>query len=197
MRLLFISFILPLAIHAQQKQVVLSMPEHNILYRSYPHQMAVGTINGDTNYRIVVEGGTFEKETSGNVIITPWKHPLKVIFLDANMQDTINTVQFDVEALPPPNVYLGGKKDGESIIKNVSFIHVKYGAEYPFVGVSFEVSGWTLIAYGREVSGLGTELHSEASALLKTCSGRNVTLVVTYIKPDKTITKGSATFYVH
>jgi hypothetical protein len=159
--------------------------------------MAVGTINGDTNYRIVVEGGTFEKETSGNVIITPWKDPLKVIFLDANMQDTINTVQFDVEDLPPPNVYLGGKKDGESINKNVSSIHVKYGPEYPFVGLSFEVSGWTLIASGREVSGAGTELHSEACALLKSSSGQYVTLVVTFRKPDKVVTKLSATFQVN
>jgi hypothetical protein len=193
MRLLKLLFLLPIFANAQEAEVVLSLPEYKILYNFYAYNVAFGSIEGNLEYDIVVEGGTLED----NRVLTIDSSEVKLIFLKKNTNDTINIVSYLAYPLPEPNIYLGGKSDGESVNKAVTSIQVKYGPEITLVGVNFPVSGWTLISNGREVSGAGSELNTAACELMKESSGKYVTLVVSYKKPDKTITKNSSTFKVN
>jgi hypothetical protein len=63
MKFLTFFFLLPIIVSAQQAEVVLSLPECNRLYRFYPNNLAFGSIEGNLEYDIVVEGGTFEPLT--------------------------------------------------------------------------------------------------------------------------------------
>lgn len=229
-KLLFL-FLLPICVAAQQTDVVFSLPECNRIYKFYPNNVAFGSIEGNLEYDIVVEGGTLELvtypiksrdpykmendedsviydpftdeyrvqlylvENSGR--LTPDSSEVKLIFLKKNTSDTINTVDLDVYPLPDPSVYLGGKSDGESVNKNVTSIHVKWGPQISLTRVTFPISGWTLIGNGWEVAGVGSELNAAACELMKESSGKYITLVVSYKTPGYTITKQSSTFKVN
>jgi hypothetical protein len=181
----------------------ISLPDMQILYKNYSNNVQA-VASGFDKTDLKITSGTATKTTKGSnnwVIFPTGGNSLTLAVVGTNSitkkSATLNSVTYKVKPLPDPGVYLGGKKNTESVNKNVTSIQVKYGSEITLTGVTFPISGWTLIANGRETSGTGTELNAQAINMMKQSSGKYVTLVVNYKKPDKTVTKGSGTFKVN
>jgi hypothetical protein len=198
--LLYFSFLfLNKILFSQEPPVVLAMPEQNFLYRGYDHHVTTGTLDGDTNYRVEIEGGSYQENVLGPHILTPSVDNfgfLRVIFLDKSTSDTLNTLCYKVVSLPPPNIYFGGKEDGEKILRSTEMINLKYG---PHIALnwSYNVISWVIIANGREFHGSGNLLNSEAKKFLAGLeSGKWLTLEVSYKGPDNLVRKRSARYSV-
>jgi gliding motility-associated protein GldM len=180
----------------------ISLPDMLVLYRNYPNNVqAVAAGFEKTDLKITSGSATKIAKGGNKWIINPSSGnslTLAVVGTSSVTKNTatLNTQTFKVKPLPEPSAYLGGKKGGESVNKNVTSIQVKWGPEITLTGVTFPISGWTLIANGRETSGTGTELNAQATNMMKQSSGKYVSLVVNYKMPDKKVTKATATFKV-
>jgi gliding motility-associated protein GldM len=179
----------------------ISLPDMQILYKNYPNKVqAVAAGFEKTDLNVI---GSASKSANGanNWVITPSGGntlTLEVIGTSSVTKNraSLNKVTYKVKPLPDPGVYLGGEKDGGSVNNNETGIQVKYGPEITLTGVSFAISGWTLVASGREASGTGSSLNADASKMMKQSKGKYVTLIVSYKTPDKKVTKKSASFKV-
>jgi len=181
----------------------ISLPDMQILYKNYNNNVqAVASGFDKTDLKITSGSATKTTKGSNNWVIFPTggtSLTLAVVGTNSitKKSATLNSVTYKVKPLPDPEVLLGGKYDGSSVNKAVTNIQVKYGPEITLVGVTFPIQSWRLLANGREATGTGSDLNAAAVNMMKQSSGKYVTLVVKYKKPDKTIKDKSATFKVN
>jgi hypothetical protein len=180
----------------------ISLPDMQILYKNYKNNVQAVASGYDKTDLVILEGSASKTSNGSNKwIITPnsgSKLTLAVKGTNSitNKSSVLNKVTYKVKPLPDPEVYFNGQADGGSVTKNSTSFMVKYNPEVTLTGVTFPISGWTLVALGRQITGTGKELNAQAINILKQSSGNMVTLQVTYQKPDKTVKKATGLFKI-
>jgi hypothetical protein len=171
-------------------QVVVSFSDIQVLYRSYPNKIIVGS-NGVSS-DIVLKSETAQLTKEGN----EW-----VAYIESGKSATIGAYANDillqeytymVRPLPDPNIYFGNASDGEIADRNATELSVGYGPDI-FLSPDFTVTSWTIISGGKEMAGSGSVLSSEAQELIKNSKESYITFIVNCKNPNGTMSKRSAT----
>ena len=106
-----------------------------------------------------------------------------------------------MKALPTPNLYLGGIKNGASpglsSVKAQSKVSCRYDESVPLTGVNFTIQSGTVTVEGIKKRGKinsGGSLDGNAKSILKQSKGKQVTILVNYRGPDGISKKTACVF---
>jgi hypothetical protein len=171
-------------------QVVVSCSDIQVLYRSYPNKIIVGS-NGVSS-DIVLKSETAQLTKEGN----EW-----IAYIESGKSATIGAYANDIllkeytymlRPLPDPSIYFGNATDGEIADRNAAELSVGYGPDI-FLSPDFTVSSWTIVSGGKEMAGSGSGLNSAAQEHIKNSKESYITFIVSFKNPIGVISKRSAT----
>jgi hypothetical protein len=171
-------------------QVVVSFPDIQVLYRSYPNKIIVGS-NGVSS-DIVLKSETAQLTKEGNEWIA-YIESGKSAIIGAYANDILlQEYTYMLRPLPDPSIYFGNATDGEIADRNATELSVGYGPDI-YLSPDFTVSSWTIVSGGKEIAGSGSVLNSAAQEHIKNSKEPYITFIVTFKNPNGVISKRSAT----
>ncbi len=156
-------------------QGTVSLPEMNVLYRSYTNRVQ-GVASGYDQTVLAMTNGSLSKK-GDEYIASPGQGREATITVSGKNSVTGKTVPlgkfpFRVMNLPPPSLYFGKTGSGEKMSKAAASNTNRLFARYPdgiALNAKFSVLSWEMSVSGapRSYSGNGPVLSADAMALLK------------------------------
>ncbi|MCG8574955.1 MAG: hypothetical protein MI810_08740 [Flavobacteriales bacterium] len=180
-----------------QPMGVVALPEMRVLYRGYDN-IVEGTASGFPADRVTLSGSGCSISSKGNnqyvARVGSGVRTAKISVSgkkDDGSSVQLGSFDFKVKALPTPNLYLGGIKNGQtpglSSVKAQSKVSCRYDETVPLTGVTFKIQSGTVMVDGLKKKGkvlAGGTLDGNAKSILKQSKGKQVTILVNYKGPD-------------
>lgn len=158
-------------------QVVVSCSDIQVLYRSYPNKIIVGS-NGVAAADINLKSENAQLTKEGN----EW-----IAIVESGNSATIGAyandvllyeVTYKVKPLPNPELYWGNARDGEEASMGEPFLNVRYD-ESVVLNKSFEILGWEASFDNKLLGGTGTLLSESFFDLLERSAEDTVDVIIT------------------
>ncbi|NGF77207.1 hypothetical protein G5B10_15070 [Fluviicola sp. SGL-29] len=180
----------------------ISLPELNVLYRSYDNKVEAVASGFDQT----VLTGSVPLSKSGNLWIAKPTGSGKEATLTVSGKNTVTgktqqllTQKFRVSNLPDPELYWGAAKNGDKGQRTETKLFAKYGPEIP-LNAQFRIVSWEVQipgAQGAPPKGTGGVLDGTASGLIKQAKpGMQVSFICTVVGPDGIQRKRAGAFKV-
>lgn len=178
----------------------IELPELNVLYRGYPNKVDP-TASG---YPFTILTGTnCSVSKSGDVYIaSPGAGRQAFLTVSGKTADgktvQLKKVEYRVSALPDPELYWGGVKNGGQGSKSQTQLFAKYPPEIP-LNASFNIINWECQvpgAQGRPPSGPGSNISAASNLLRAAPSGSQVSFICTVVGPDGIQRKKAGAFKI-
>jgi hypothetical protein len=151
---------------------VVSLPEMFTLYRGYQNKVT-GAVTGYTDYRLSMSGGSISRKGEfwiANPSKGVRKAKISITGIAADGSSAaLGSFDFDVRAMPSPNIYVGKKTNGQSATKSelsagVGRLFARYDESIP-LKASFTITKWEVRIEGMRAPIRGS--GSSASAASK------------------------------
>ena len=157
--------------------VVVSCPDIQVLYRSYPNKIIVGS-NGVSS-AIVLKSETAQLTKEGNEWTAIVESGYAATIISAYANDVLlQEVTYKVKPLPNPLLYWGNSISGEEAVMGETFLNVRYD-ESVVLNKSFEILSWEASFDNKLLNGTGTLLSESFFDLLKSSNEDTVDVNIT------------------
>jgi len=176
-----------------QEQVAVELKEAKIMYRGYRNVIFVpqDSCNGFVTDVVVVSNGTIEKcENPGEYVVSPGSYrytKLAVVRRSGDaIVDTLRIVEFYINNLPAPQLYLGPYESGLVVNTLENFLFAKYG-EHIFLTAAFNIISWTFYVGDKSISGDGRNISSTHNLLKEIASPTKVVIIAKVKGPENAV----------
>jgi hypothetical protein len=178
----------------------IELPELNVLYRGYPNKVDPTASGYPTT---VLTGSNCSLSKSGDVYIaTPGKGKKAYLTVSGKTVDgksvQLKKVEYRVVALPDPELYWGGVKNGGKASKSQTKLFAKYPPEIP-LNAKFSIVKWECQvpgAQGKPPGGPGANISAASNLLRAAKPGSQVSFICTVVGPDGIQRKKAGAFKI-
>lgn len=178
----------------------IELPELNVLYRGYPNKVDPTASGYPTT---VLTGTNCSVTKSGNIYIaSPGSGRSAFLTVSGKTGDgktvQLKKVEYRVSALPDPELYWGGVKNGGLAAKSQTTLFAKYPPEIP-LNASFSIVNWECQvpgAQGKAPGGTGSNISAATNLLKAAKSGSQVSFICTVVGPDGIQRKKAGAFKI-
>ena len=153
-----------------QDQVVVGLPNQQILYRNYPNKVQFAfTKSGSKNLEIKCKNCdtiyTVENKNFEYIIFPGEDREVKLYIKNKKVRED-NEISFRVSNLPIPSVYFGPISNGNTFDIVYKRIFVKYPPEISLLA-EFDIRDWEITIDDKKFNGKGKELSKEVISYLE------------------------------
>lgn len=186
----FLAFLLLVVSVPCFSQVVLSMPEYNVVYRGYNNLIEVATTNRMKQKLIGLSCNgaqlIHQEQNKWSVVTQTENDTIEITMLHLKTGKLIDRFVFKVKDLPDPALFLGATESGGKISKLETRLFTRY--DNSPLKAEFSVKGGALMIEGdpRVFEFEGNKLGEDYLEHVKTVSsGTKVTINAWVIGPDR------------
>ncbi len=178
----------------------IELPELNVLYRGYPNKVDPTASGYPTT---VLTGTNCSVTKSGNIYIaSPGSGRSAFLTVSGKTADgktvQLKKVEYRVSALPDPELYWGGVKNGGQASKSQTTLFAKYPPEIP-LNATFSITNWECQvpgAQGKPPGGAGSNISAATNLLKAAKPGSQVSFICTVVGPDGIQRKKAGAFKI-
>ncbi len=178
----------------------IELPELNVLYRGYPNKVDPTASGYPTT---VLTGSNCSVSKSGNLYIaSPGSGKTAYLTVSGKTADgktvQLKKVEYRVSALPDPELYWGGVKNGGRASKSQTKLFAKYPPEIP-LNAQFNIIKWECQvpgAQGKPPGGPGANISAATNLLRAAKPGSQVSFICTVVGPDGIQRKKAGAFTI-
>jgi hypothetical protein len=180
----------------------IELPEMNMLYRGYPNKVNA-TASGYPETSLGGKGVTISGSASAGYIVKPKgtgrSASLSVSGRTADGKSvSLKTMKFRCSALPDPELYWGGTKNGGKASKSQTTLFAKYPPSIP-LNAQFRIINWECQvpgAMGKPPGGPGSNISAASNLLRAARPGSLVSFICTVVGPDGIQRKKGGSFKI-
>ena len=197
---------------AFSQNVVLEVNNVRTLYFGYKNKLEFGTSDGRP-FQLIAENAKLELDSAqGNIkranayTVFPFGYQnVRVFMVDPISKKAFDTISFNVESIPDPEIYWGATRNGERATSVVNpRLFVKSSPEIP-LNVSWKMVSWEcyisvitdkpICGTGNDISlALGDIKKAKMDQLNGSSTKTKIAFICTVIGPDGTLRKRAAVF---
>ena len=179
----------------------IELPELNVLYRGYPNKVDP-TASGYPTTILTGTNCTVTKSSGNIYIASPGSGRSAFLTVSGKSNDgktvVLKKVEYRVSALPDPELYWGGVKNGGQASKSQTTLFAKYPPEIP-LNASFTITNWECqvpVAQGKPPGGPGSNISAATNLLKAAKPGSQVSFICTVVGPDGIQRKKAGAFKI-
>jgi hypothetical protein len=195
---------------AFSQNVVLEVNNVRTLYFGYKNKLQFGTSDGRPfelvaeNARLELDSVQGDRKYPNSFTMYPMDYQnVRVLMVDPSSKKAFDTIAFNVERIPDPEIYWGAARSGDKASVSNSRLFVKFPPEIP-LNASWKMVSWECHISGitdKPICGTGNDISSALGEIRKARDQLNgsgtqtkIAFICTIVGPDGAGRKRAAVF---